>query len=590
MKRSIGIFVRKMNFVKTCGYVTSKILGRVHYPKYHTRLTRARLNLTFTVASVTTNVSALLVGSLLDRYGPRMCGFCASFFLFVGTLCMAFGELLPFDAYMAGHFLLALGGTFIFVPSFHLSNAFPKLQGLVLALITGAFDASAAVFLVFRILYNSTCGSFGVRAFFLIYLVVPALILISQIWIMPSQSYETKIELAKEEVEIKDPTFILHDSDDELENDNEIWRVRSLRQDERKKIAAEIKDLLGSKKERRLQEKKEDEIREASGVWGALHGLPALQQMRTPWFILLCLLTVVQMARMNWFIATIWSEYRYILDSPTLASTVNNFFDLALPLGGILTVPFIGLLLDNSSTAFVLGLLVFITSAIGVFGILPFLWAAYVNCSLFVIYRPLYYSAMSDYAAKVFGFSTFGTVYGAIICISGLATLSAQSALQALTHTAFADDPSPVNLLLASLGLFLGTLLVAFVTIGGRKVRREHAEEDERRSLLPRPSFSNLRAVAEQSDESESSTLRPKPSFGNLAPVVESEESSTWDAGGREDPAALNGHGRAHHSHGHYHDRAHSKLNYSTFADGTQDEEENEDNEIDTVPRRLELD
>ena len=516
-----------------------------------------------------------------------MCGFCASFFLFVGALCMAFGEFLPFDAYMAGHFLLALGGTFIFVPSFHLSNAFPKLQGLILALITGAFDASAAVFLLFRIMYNSTAGFFGVHEFFLIYLIVPALILVSQIWIMPSQSYETKIELAKEEVEIKDPTFILHDSDDELENDNEIWRVRSLRQDERKKIAAEIKDLLGSKKERRLQEKKEDEIREASGVWGALHGLPALQQMRTPWFILLCLLTVVQMARMNWFIATIWSEYRYILDSPTLASTVNNFFDLALPLGGILTVPFIGLLLDNSSTAFVLGLLVFITSAIGVFGILPFLWAAYVNCSLFVIYRPLYYSAMSDYAAKVFGFATFGTVYGAIICISGLCTLSAQSALQALTHTAFNDDPSPVNLLLASLGLFLGILLVAFVAIGGRKVRREHAEEDERRSLLPRPSFSNLRAVAEQSDESESSTLRPKPSFGNLTPVVESEESSAWE--GREDPA-LNGHGRGGgHSHGQYHDRAHSKLNYSTFVDGHRDddEDEGEGNNVNTSPRRL---
>ena len=289
---------------------------------------------------------------------------------------MAFGEFLPsLDAYMAGQFFLALGGTFVFVPSFHLSNAFPKLQGLVLALITGAFDASAAVFLVFRLLYDSTFGSFGVREFFLIYLVIPIFILATQIWIMPAQSYETKIELAQAEVEAKDPKFDVHDSDDELEDDGEIWRVRSLRHDERTKIAAEIKDLLGSKKERRLEEKKQDEIREASGVWGALHGLPAWTQMRTPWFIFICLLTVVQMARMNWFIATVWSEYRYILNSPALADRVNEFFDLALPIGGILTVPFIGLLLDNCSTAVVLGLLVFITSAIGVFGVLPFLWA-----------------------------------------------------------------------------------------------------------------------------------------------------------------------------------------------------------------------
>lgn len=466
---------------------------------------------------------------------------------------MAFGELLPFYAYMAGHFLLALGGTFIFVPSFHLSNAFPKLQGLILALITGAFDASAAVFLLFRVIYDSTSGSFGIRQFFLIYLLVPTLILAGQIWIMPSQSYETKIGLAQAEVEIKDPTFVLHESDDELEDDNEIWHVRSLRHDERIKIAAEIKDLLGSRKERRLQEKKDDEIREASGVWGALHGLPAWKQMQTPWFILICLLTVVQMARMNWFIATLWSEYRYILNSPALADRVNTFFDLALPIGGLLTVPFIGLLLDNCSTAIVLGLLVFITSAIGVFGILPFLWAAFVNCSLFVIYRPLYYSAMSDYTAKVFGFSTFGTVYGAIICVSGLCTFL-QPALQALTHSVYHNDPSPVNLLLASLGLFVGILLVAFVAIGSRKVRAEHAEEDERRSLLPRPSYSNLHALVEQSDESDISSLGPKPSFANLAPVVEYEEHSAWE---EVDGLQVNGH---------------SKLSYATFAGSGEEE------------------
>jgi MFS family permease len=267
------------------------------------------LNLTFTVASVTTNVSALLVGALLDRYGPRVCGYTGSLFLFVGALLMAFGELLPFDAYMLGHFLLAMGGTFIFVPSFHLSNAFPKLQGLVLAFITGAFDASAAVFLLFRIVYDSTSGSFGVREFFLLYLVVPILILASQLFVMPSQSYETKLELAQTEVEAKAPAFVVHDSDDELDDDRELWRVRSLRHDERNKITAEIKDLLGSKKERRKEEKKQEEIREASGVWGALHGLPAWKQMQTPWFVLIVLLTVVQMARMNWYIATVWCKH-----------------------------------------------------------------------------------------------------------------------------------------------------------------------------------------------------------------------------------------------------------------------------------------
>jgi hypothetical protein len=101
----------------------------------------------------------------------------------------------------------------------------------------------------------------------------------------------------------------------------------------------------------------------------------------------------------------------------------------------------------------------------------------------------------SDYAAKVFGFATFGTVYGTIICLSGLCTF-AQSALQAITHDMFNDNPTPVNLVLAGLGLGIGVILVAFVTVRGRTVREEQPDVDERRSLLPRPSASGLRSLS----------------------------------------------------------------------------------------------
>jgi hypothetical protein len=42
-----------------------------------------------------------------------------------------------------------------------------------------------------------------------------------------------------------------------------------------------------------------------------------------------------------------------------------------------------------------LAILVAMTTATGVLGSLPFLWAAYGNVILFVLLRPLYYSAMS---------------------------------------------------------------------------------------------------------------------------------------------------------------------------------------------------
>jgi hypothetical protein len=435
-----------------------------------------RLNLTFIIASVTTNISALLVGSILDRYGPRVCGIISSVFLALGSLCLAFAEPLPFDGYIVASFLLALGGTFTFVPSFHLSNAFPRFQGLILALVTGAFDASASVFLLFRILYQSTSGSVSLRQIFLVYLfTIPTFILVTQIFVMPAQSYQTRGELTEKMDRAQDATTDLHDSDDDLDlTATDLMRIRSHRAEQRRMSIASINDLLGTPAQQVKHVRKEDTIRANSGVWGVLHGMPASKQIRTPWFILITLFTILQMARFNFFIATIWSQYVYMLNSATEATKLIEYFDLALPIGGIATVPFIGALLDHTSTVAVLNLLVLLSTIIGVLGAVPTVWAAYANVTLFVLFRPLYYSAMSDYAAKVFGYATFGTVYGAIICLSGLFTFT-QSGLQALLHEVFEDDPEPINLGLATAGLVLGVILVMYVDIKGRDLQRQKA-------------------------------------------------------------------------------------------------------------------
>ena len=75
-------------------------------------------------------------------------------------------------------------------------------------------------------------------------------------------------------------------------------------------------------------------------------------------------------------------------------------------------MPIVGTLLDNFTTPTVLGVLVVTSSAIGVLQVLPNLIAQYATVLIFSIYRPLYYTAVSDYCAKIFGFRTFGKVYG----------------------------------------------------------------------------------------------------------------------------------------------------------------------------------
>jgi hypothetical protein len=166
-----------------------------------------------------------------------------------------------------------------------------------------------------------------------------------------------------------------------------------------------------------------------------------------------------------------------MLGSIDLATAVNSFFDWALPLGGVLSTPFLGALLDNVSTPGVLLILVFVITAIGVIGSIPTLWAGYVNVILFVLLRPLYYSAMSDYATKVFGFATFGRVYGTIICFSGLVNLS-QTGIDALTKGKFHGNPIPINAFLGVSAFLIGTALVTYVTVQVYRMRKRLDEED----------------------------------------------------------------------------------------------------------------
>ncbi|KAK3395880.1 major facilitator superfamily domain-containing protein [Sordaria brevicollis] len=433
------------------------------------------LNLMFTTAAVATNVAALPVGAILDRYGPRVCGLLGALSLAIGALFMSFENKLPFDGLLFGYLFLALGGPFTYISSFQLSNAFPKNSGLILALLTGAFDASSALFLVYRVIYERTNEAFGHQSFFLAYLVVPAAIVVIQFVLMPAQSYKTVGELVEE---IEEPIAVDSGAfDDQI--DEETALLHEEERQHRAEVVSGIQELLGTTKADK-QARREERKNEISGVWGVMHAYTAWEQIRSPWFILICLFTVVQMTRINYFVATIRVQYTSLLSSPLLSERINDFFDLALPLGGILSIPFIGIILDRTSTLTVLTTLVATATTIGILGIIPHsMLAAYANVCLFVLYRPFYYTAVSDYSAKVFGFRTFGTVYGTIICFAGLLNFS-QSGLDYLLHETFGGDPVPVNVGLMATGLLIGIAMVLFVGVKARGIKRKLLEEEAR--------------------------------------------------------------------------------------------------------------
>lgn len=86
----------------------------------------------------------------------------------------------------------------------------------------------------------------------------------------------------------------------------------------------------------------------------------------------------------------------------------------------------------------------------------------------------------------MFGFATFGRIYGTLTCISGLVNLC-QSGLDALTHGPLKGDPTPINITLGVAGTVVGLALTAFVTVRGHVFVQERQELDAdqaRQSLL----------------------------------------------------------------------------------------------------------
>jgi len=81
---------------------------------------------------------------------------------------------------------------------------------------------------------------------------------------------------------------------------------------------------------------------------------------------------------------------------------------------------------------------------------------------------------VSDYCVKVFGVTTFGKIYGAVICLAGLFNFS-QAFLDTLTFQWFGGDPRPANAILLSLTLAFGITLVVFLKGKVDEVRRNKA-------------------------------------------------------------------------------------------------------------------
>ncbi|KAL1409089.1 hypothetical protein Q8F55_005913 [Vanrija albida] len=456
-----------------------------------------KLNFLFILATSTVNMASFPVGVFLDSVGPQVSTLTGAVVFAAGCVVFSLGHVGKYvDTYLLGYFLLALGAPAIFLAQFHLSNTFPARSGLILGAITGAFDASSFPLVFYKAAFFAFGERPSLRTFFSLYTAIPILLVVQQLSFGPWESYERpgEVEAVEEATDAlifsspfngpstlpPQPTrrsispgspYSPATSPDRSANANRrtsAWSTWSRDEEgnpthrrRRPSVTAYSRvayDIPDNADESEQITRLEQGCEMRDPVVGVLFGQSAVSQVYSSWFWIMEFMVAVHMTRINWYLATVQSQLTYYTKNPGLASTLTDTFTILLPLAGIVTVPAVGWLLDTRRIRDVALVMLSFGVGFGGLGLASHTVPQLIGIALLVCFRPLFYTAISDYAAKVFGFETFGTVYGWAMTLSGLLGL-VLSPMDKSVKEVFHGSYTVYNVLLLVLGVISSGLL-----------------------------------------------------------------------------------------------------------------------------------
>ncbi|XP_034038069.1 solute carrier family 43 member 3-like isoform X2 [Thalassophryne amazonica] len=115
----------------------------------------AQFSLIFTITSFSNNFLTLPNGVVYDHFGTRVAQLLGIFLYTTGTLLVAFSSAaLPELLYPALPFM-AVGGLLFLITNMQVGNLFGARRSSIITLYNGAFDSSAGLFLIIKILYEA---------------------------------------------------------------------------------------------------------------------------------------------------------------------------------------------------------------------------------------------------------------------------------------------------------------------------------------------------------------------------------------------------------------------------------------------------
>ncbi|XP_072042698.1 equilibrative nucleobase transporter 1-like [Amphiura filiformis] len=171
----------------------------------------AILNLIFTISSFVLQGSLFLFGVLFDNLGTRFTRLLLHILLVAGFVTMLLSSPSLPQLLFPGMILLALGGGQFIPANFQIGNLFKNHHATVRATLSGAFDSSAAVFVLVKLGYD---GGISLQTSFAIMIGITALFLINTFLLMPVDHIHSSKDDSNQDDEINNPN-------DETRSDNQ---------------------------------------------------------------------------------------------------------------------------------------------------------------------------------------------------------------------------------------------------------------------------------------------------------------------------------------------------------------------------------
>jgi MFS family permease len=111
-----------------------------------------KTTLVFSWASSLAMVSSLFLGIVLDVFGPRICSVLCLTSIAIGCRLLAASH--NFNQFAIGACAMGFAGPGICGTIIHIANLFPKIQNLIMSLLTGSIAISFSVFSIFDMLWH----------------------------------------------------------------------------------------------------------------------------------------------------------------------------------------------------------------------------------------------------------------------------------------------------------------------------------------------------------------------------------------------------------------------------------------------------